>query len=221
MINEDSDRKLFAVIRETLYTPVVGDILDNFGHTKQFLPQKIRPLSPTMKIVGRAMPVLISDVYGVQEKPYGLLTEALDQLLPNEIYVASAAVQPVAMWGELLTAAAKYRGAVGALIDGYYRDTPQILEQDFPVFGWGSSGEDSSLRSVVQGFRTEIEIGGVKITPGDLIFGDIDGVLVIPREVEAEVIELALSKVGTENEILAQITAGMSATEAFSRYGIL
>jgi len=220
-MKKDTDQKLFELIREKLYTPAVGDILDSVGHAKQFLPHKIRPLDPAMKIVGRAMPVLVSDVYGVQQKPYGLLTEALDQLQPNEIYVASRTVQPVAMWGELLTAAAKYRGAAGAIMDGYYRDTPQILKQNFPLFGWGSSGEDSSLRASVRDFRTEIEIGGVKITPGDLIIGDIDGLLVVPREVEAEVIELALSKVGMENEILAEITLGMSATEAFSRYGIL
>jgi len=219
-MNENADGELFGLIRAKLYTPVVGDILDNFGFTKQFLPNSIRPMESNMKIVGRAMPVLVSDVYGVQEKPYGLLTEALDQLMPNEIYVASGVVQPVALWGELLTAVALKRGAVGALIDGFYRDTPQILEQDFPVFGWGTAGQDSSLRSVVRDFRTEIEIGGVKITPGDLIFGDIDGVLVVPREVEAEVIELALGKVSTENEIFVKISEGMSATAAFAKYGV-
>jgi len=220
-MNEQADRQLFGLIREKLYTPVLGDILDNFGFTKQFLPNNIRPMESNMKIVGRAMPVLVSDVYGAQEKPYGLLTEALDQLLPNEIYVASGVVQPVASWGELLTAVALQRGAVGALIDGFYRDTPQILGKNFPVFGWGPSGQDSRLRSVVSDFRTEIEIGGVRVSPGDLIFGDFDGVLVIPREVETEVIDLALGKVGTEREILTKISEGMSATDAFAKYGIL
>ena len=219
-MNEDADRELLRLVRQKLYTPVVGDILDKFGYTKQFLPNNIRPMESSMKIVGRAMPVLVSDAYGVQEKPYGLLTEALDQLMPNEIYVASGVVQPVASWGELLTAVALQRGAVGSLIDGFYRDTPQILGQDFPVFGRGPSGQDSSLRSVVRDFRTEIEIGGVKITPGDLLFGDFDGVLVIPREVEAEVIELALGKVSTEKEIFTKISEGMSATDAFAKYGV-
>jgi 4-hydroxy-4-methyl-2-oxoglutarate aldolase len=178
----DSDAELFELFRNELYTPVVGDILDEIGNYHQFLPQPIQPIRITDKIVGRAMPVLMSDVYGPQEHPFGKLTVALDQLEPNEIYVASGGAMRCAYWGEILTATAKKRGAVGAVIDGFYRDTQKVMEQNWPVFSRGRYAQDSSVRTQVVNYRCDIEIGGVWITPGDLIFGDMDGVLVIPKK---------------------------------------
>lgn len=216
-----ADDELFAVIKDRLYTPVVGDILDGLGRTRQFLPPAIRPLRPEMKIAGRAMPAVVSDVYGPQAKPFGLLTEALDQLEPGEVWVSTRIVQNVAMWGEILTTTAQQRGAVGAVVDGYHRDTRQVLARDFPVFSWGGYAQDSSVRTAVRDFRVAVEIGGVTVRPGDLIFGDMDGVLVVPQELEAEVIDAALTKASTENLVGRAIDEGMSATEAFARYGVL
>lgn len=212
---------LFEIVRAKLYTAVVGDILDTLGLTHQFLPPDIRPLRPEMKLAGRAMPVVISDVHGPQKKPFGYLTEALDQLEPGEVYIAPRIVQPVAVWGEILTATSQQRGAVGAVVDGFYRDTTQVLERDFPVFGWGTYAQDSSVRTVVADYRVPVRIGGVLVSPGDLLIGDIDGVLVVPQKVEAEVIEAALDKASTENTVCKAIDAGMSATEAFATYGVL
>ena len=110
---------------------------------------------------------------------------------------------------------------MGAVVDGYYRDTNQVLARDFPVFGWGCYAQDSSVRTIVSDYRVPVEIGGVKVNPGDLIIGDIDGVLVVPAEVEDEVIEAALEKAATENVVCKAIDAGMSATEAFARFGVL
>lgn len=216
-----TDAERFALMKETLYTPVVGDILDKLGYTHQFLPPEIRPMQPHMKLAGRAMPVVVSDVYGPQKKAFGYLTESLDQLEQGEIYISSRIVQPVAMWGEILTITSQNRGAVGAVVDGYHRDTPQILTRDFPVFSWGGYAQDSSVRTAVRDFRVPIEIGGVRVEPGDLIFGDVDGVLVIPKAVEDEVIEAAITKAATENVVGKAIDAGMSATEAFARFGVL
>jgi len=216
-----TDPELFEMIRTRLYTPVVGDILDSLGHTRQFLPPEIRPLRPEMKLVGRAMPCTTADVYGPQKKPFGYLTEALDQLEPGEVYLSTRIVQPVALWGEILTATSQQRGAVGAVVDGYFRDTPQVLKRDFPVFGWGSYAQDSSIRTAITDFRVPVQIGGVRVTPGDLIIGDMDGVLVVPQEVEAEVVEEALAKASTENQVCRAIDAGMGATEAFATYGVL
>jgi regulator of RNase E activity RraA len=129
-----SDSELFALICRELYTPVVGDILDDLGFTHQFLPQPIQPLREEMRLAGRAMPVVMIDVFGRQKKPFGLLTEALDQLQPGEIYLASGGEMRCAYWGEILTATAKKRGAVGAVINGFHRDTPKVLEQNWPVF---------------------------------------------------------------------------------------
>lgn len=217
----NSDSELIALCTRELYTPVVGDILDELGHTHQFLPQPIQPMREEMKLAGRAMPVLMIDVFGRQKKPFGQLTEALDQLRPGEIYLASGGEMRCAYWGELLTATARTRGAVGAVINGFHRDTPRVLEQDWPVFSRGRFAQDSSVRTQVVDYRCPIEVGPVSVQPGDFIFGDLDGVVVVPSEVEAEVIERALEKARGERLVRQEIEGGMSSTEAFKKYGIL
>ena len=216
-----SDTELFALVRRELYTPVVGDILDDLGFTHQFLPQPIQPLREEMTLAGRAMPVVLIDVVGTQKKPFGLLTEALDQLQPGEIYLASGGDMRCAYWGEILTATAKKRGAVGAVINGFHRDTPKVLEQNWPVFSRGRFAQDSGVRTQVVDFRCQIEIGQVTVQPGDLVFGDLDGVVIVPKKVEAEVVERALAKARGEKLVRKEIEAGMSSTAAFKKYGIL
>jgi regulator of RNase E activity RraA len=174
-----------------------------------------------MVIAGRAMPVLMIDVYGPQKKPFGLLTEALDQLEPGEVYIASGGEMRCAYWGELLTATAKKRGAVGAIVNGYHRDTPMVLEQNFPAFSRGRYAQDSSVRTQVANYRCPIEVGGVWIHPGDLVFADLDGVLIIPKELEEEVITKALEKARGEKVVRKAIEDGMSSTAVFERFGIL
>ncbi|MDR0719806.1 MAG: RraA family protein [Treponema sp.] len=221
MENSDSRAAWLETIKEKLYTPVVGDILDQLGYYRQFLPQAIHPLRDNMKIAGFAMPVLMIDVYGKQEKPFGLLTEALDQLEEHEIYIASGGGNRCAYWGELLTATARIRGAAGAVINGWHRDTPQILEQNWPVFSRGPYAQDSSVRTQVVNYRCPIEIGQAWINPGDLIFGDLDGVLIIPAAVCEKVIEKALEKAAGEKLVRGAIENGMSSTAAFNKYKIL
>ena len=221
MTHWQTDTELFELMKTRLYTPVVGDILDRLGFTHQFLPQPVQPMLPEMKLAGRAMPILMIDVYGPQKKPFGKLTEALDQLQPGEIYLASGGDMRCAYWGEILTATARMRGAVGAVINGYHRDTPRVLEQDWPVFSRGRFAQDSSVRTQVADFRCPIEIGQVSIEPGDLVFGDLDGVVTIPRRVEREVIAGALEKASGENLVRKEIENGMSSTAAFEKYGIL
>ncbi|WP_428937368.1 RraA family protein [Fontivita pretiosa] len=215
------DAQLFDLVRRELYTPVVGDILDDLGFMHQFLPPAIQPMREEMKLVGRAMPVLMIDVFGKQKQPFGKLTEALDQLQPGEVYLASGGQMRCAYWGEILTATAKKRGAVGAVINGYHRDTPKVLEQSWPVFSRGRFAQDSSVRTQVVDYRCPIEVGGVWIEPGDLVFADLDGVLIVPRKVEQQVIERALTKARGEKTVRKAIEAGMSSTEAFRKYGIL
>lgn len=223
----DADREsggadpLLAALREDLYTPVVGDILDELGYVHQFLPPGITPLLPGMRIAGRAMTVLMIDVFGPQRKPFGLLTEALDDLSRDEVYIATGGTGRCAYWGELLTATARTRGAVGAVVDGYHRDTPQVLEQDWPVFSRGAWAQDSSVRTQVVDFRCPVEIGGVRVADGDIVFGDRDGVLVIPSDVAETAIERALVKASAEKVVRNAIEGGMTATAAFEKYGVL
>lgn len=216
-----NQKELFELVKKELYTPVIGDIMDGMGYVHQFLPQGLSPIREDDVLVGYAMPVLMIDVYGPQEKPFGYLTEALDQLQEGEIYLASGGEMRCAYWGELLTATAKKRGAVGAVINGYYRDSRQVKEQNFPVFSRGKYAQDSSVRTQVANYRCPIEIGSVSVKPGDLIVGDQDGVLVIPKDIITEVIEKSLEKARGEKKVRKAIEDGMSATEAFATFGIL
>jgi regulator of RNase E activity RraA len=217
----NNEQEFLSLIRDELYTPVVGDILDALGRYHQFLPQPIHPAGEGMKIVGRAMPALMIDVYGPQKKPFGDLTEALDQLEPGEVWLCSGGEMRCAYWGELLTATARTRGAVGAVVNGFHRDTPKMLEQKWPVFSRGRFAQDSSVRTQVADFRCPIEVGGVSVNPGDLVFADIDGVLIVPQELEQQVIEQALVKARAENVVRREIENGMSSTAAFKKYGVL
>lgn len=215
------DNTRFQQIKDLLYTPVVGDVLDGLDCFHQFLPQPVQPMRESMKIVGRAMPVLMIDVHGEQKKPFGKLTEALDQLESGEVYLAGGGDMRCAYWGEILTATARMRGAVGAIVDGYHRDTPKVLEQDWPVFSRGRFAQDSRVRTQVADYRCAIEIGGVWVEPGDLVFGDLDGVVIIPRKHEDEVLKLAIEKATAENLVRKEIEGGMSSADAFSKYGVL
>ena len=226
MLEYSNDRELFEIVRENLYTAVVGDIMDKMGLLHQFLPQNIRPLKDDMFLVGRAMTVLESDIAKIQDenilsKPFGMMLEALDSLMEGEIYVCSGSSYHYALLGEIMTARAVYCKAAGSVLNGFLRDTNGILAQDFPVFSAGCYAQDQAPRGKVIGYRVPITFGDVVINPGDLMIGDIDGVLVVPRDKEKEIIEKAYEKATGEKYVAKAIKAGMSASEAFSRFGIM
>ena len=216
-----NDAELFALIKKYLYTPVVGDILDVYERFHQFLPQTIRPLAPEMKVVGRAMPVLMMDVYGTQKKPFGKMMEALDDIQEDEVYIASGTYHRCANWGEIMTAAAISNKSTGAVIYGYHRDTSKVLEQNFPVFSCGAYAQDSSPRMKVVDFRVPIEIEKVSITEGDIVFGDMDGVLIIPKALEKDIIIHALEKTLAEKTVRREIEKGKTVVATFNKYSIL
>lgn len=226
----ETDADLFKLIETELFTAVVGDVLDTMGLMNQFLPAGIKPVSEPMRLIGRAMPVLEADVFGVKsgsaanllmQKPFGLMFEALDDLKPGEIYVASGAAPRYALWGELMSTRARHLGARGALLNGFARDIDGIRALDFPTFSTGFYAQDQGPRGKVMDYRTAIEIDGIRISPGSLIFGDKEGVLVIPQEAEEEAIRLALEKARGEKKVADAIRGGMSACEAFETFGIM
>ena len=225
-----TDNELFALAKRELFTAVVGDVLDKQDLLHQFLPPEIRPLSPQMIVIGRAMPVLSGDVFqavaegsanSLSAKPFGLMLEALDDLKPNEIYVSTGSSPRNALWGELMSVRALKCGANGAVLNGYVRDTGKILALGYPTFCFGSYGQDSAPRYKVHDFRIPIEIGGVLIRPGDILFGDIDGVVVIPAAVETEVFTLAIEKARGEKTVRKALEEGVSAVAAFRTHGIM
>lgn len=212
---------IFSLLRERLSTAVVGDVLDKLGLLHQFLPPRIQPLRDDMVLAGRAMPVVEED--GADEgRPFGLMLEALDDLKPGEVYLAAGGSPSYAMWGELMSTRALKLGAAGAVLDGYSRDTAGILRLGFPVFSLGRYAQDQRPRGRVTEFRVPITIGQVRIAPGDIIFGDADGVVVIPQAAEREVVTLALEKVEKEDVVRTAIERdGAGVVEAFRRYGVM
>ena len=225
-----SDDELFAFMKDRLFTAAVGDILDSMGFMHQFLPPHIQPLRPDMVLAGRAMPVLEADYFALSDedgknelsrRPFGLMLHALDDLKRHEVYVASGGSPRYALWGELMSTRARHLGAAGAVVNGYSRDTKAILELGFPTFSIGRYAQDQGHRGKVVDFRVSIEIEGVRVAPGDVIFGDLDGVLVIPRIAEHEVFSRALEKVGTENLVKRAIQQGTPTVEAFEKFGVM
>lgn len=225
-----SDSELFALARTELFTAVVGDAMDKLGFYHQFLPPNIQPLREDMVVIGRAMPVLSVDVFTesvkgsankLMEKSFGLMLEALDDLKQGEIYVNTGSSPRNALWGELMSTRALKLGAAGAILNGYTRDTRGIFRLGFPTFSWGRYGQDSAPRYKVVDYRVPIEIGSVRINPGDILFGDIDGVLVVPRAAEDEIFEKAFEKARGENLVRKAIENGMGGVDAFEKFGIM
>jgi regulator of RNase E activity RraA len=225
-----NDDELYSLIRKELFTCVVGDVMDKIGLQHQFLPPQIRPLHPDMVLIGRAMPVLAVDVFEekvagahnkLMEKPFGLMLEALDDLKANEIYVNTGSSPRNALWGEMMSTRARVLGAAGAVLNGYSRDTKAVLKLNFPTFSWGSYAQDSAPRYKVVDFRIAIEIAAVRMRPGDFLFGDIDGVCVVPREASEEVFNKALEKARGEKLVRKALEEGSSAVAAFEKHGIM
>ncbi|MCH8289609.1 RraA family protein [Candidatus Poribacteria bacterium] len=218
----NNETELFEMMKEKLYAAVISDALDQVGYRNQTMHHDIRPLYMEAVAVGRAMPVLCVDVYEVPDQPYQMEIAAVDSLKPNDVLVCSTNYSTRnCFWGELLSTAARVRGARGAIVEGFIRDTKQITEMQFPVFMTGISPVDSSGRGDVIAYNVPIECGGVKVNPGDIVFGDYDGVVVIPKKVENKVIEAALEKVSGENRTRDELLKGSTLKEVYDKYGIL
>lgn len=223
-----TDTELFETLKTRLFTAVVGDVLDRMGCMRQFLPPEIRAIVPGTKLAGRAMPVLETDVHGDETgrgalagRPFGLMFEALDDLKQGEVYIASGASPTYALFGELMSTRATLLGAAGAVVNGYARDLDGIRANDFPLFCFGGYAQDQGPRGKVVDYRCAIEVGGVRVAPGDVIFGDDEGVLVIPADAAQDVVAGALEKVETENAVYEAIKGGMSTAEAFRTFGVM
>ena len=211
-------------IREKLFASVLSDCLDQIGLTRQALPSRVRPLDEALVMVGRARTAAFMEVYEVPpgSNPYELEIALIDSLKSDEIPVfACSNPARVAPWGELLSTAARTRGAAGALMDGCVRDIKAIKAMKFPVFHGGIAPLDSKGRGKIMALDVAIECGGVSVRSGDLVFGDADGVVVIPQAAEADVLALAFEKISGERNTLRDLQRGDSLADVFARYGIL
>jgi 4-hydroxy-4-methyl-2-oxoglutarate aldolase len=211
-------------IREKLFCALLSDVLDALGCMDQALPARIRPLDDASVMVGRARTAIFADIYEVTPNvnPYELEIAMIDSLNPDEIPVfACGATGRIAPWGELLSTASKARGAAGALMDGMVRDIKAIRTMGFPVFHGGIGPLDSKGRGKIVVLDVPIECAGVKVAPGDLIFGDADGVVVVPQALEAQVLEAAFEKLKGERNTLAELRAGAKLGDVYAKYGVL
>ena len=221
-MNWNNETELLDMMAEKLYAAVISDALDRAGYRNQAMRHDIRPLYREAVVVGRAMPVLSVDVYEISEDPYQMEIDAVDSLKPNDVLVCSTNYSTRnCFWGELLSTAARARGARGAIVEGFIRDTKRIVQMQFPVFMTGISPVDSNGRGDVLAYNVPIVCGGVKVNPGEIVFGDYDGVVVIPKAVEKEVIEAALEKVSGENRTRDELLKGLKLREVYEKYGIL
>jgi 4-hydroxy-4-methyl-2-oxoglutarate aldolase len=214
-----------ARAKEKLYTPVLSDVLDSFGHTAQAMGPTIRPLDDTVVLIGRARTgayMAVCDAGADGENPYELEIKLIDDIKPGEIPVLGCAGNlTIAPWGELLTTATKMRGGVGCVTDGLTRDVRFIREMKFPVFCGGIGPLDSRGRGKMLEIDRPMQCGGVRVRSGDIVFGDVDGVVVIPREIEEKVFDAAFKKVDGENRSRDELLKGRLLADVYATYGIL
>ncbi len=207
---------------KNLYTAVVSDSLDQLGVRNQAMREFLRPLYASCKVAGWARTISCSDLYHIPDDPYSIEIEAVDSLLPGEVAVVGTQKSVRnAPWGELLSTAAKARGARGAIIDGLVRDVQKIEELGFPVFATGVKPVDSMGRGCVTAYNVPVECGEVLVHAGDFVFADFDGVVVVPRAMVAEVIEMAADKVRREDSSRAELMNGAYLRDVFQKYGVL
>jgi regulator of RNase E activity RraA len=213
---------MFDTMRDKLKAAVISDILDRLGAREQAMRADIRPVYQGAIVIGRAYTVLTANIFQIIDDPYKREIEAVDSLKSNDIMVVCTNRSTrTCFWGELLSTAARARGARGIVIDGYTRDVAQIIAMQFPTFAAGMSVVDSAGRSIVVDHGCPVNCGDVLVNTGDIVFGDIDGVVVIPKELEKEVIPLALEKVGKEDLTRNELLKGAMLKDVYDKYGVL
>lgn len=222
----DSDQEIFSFIKNNLYVPAVGDILDSLGYRHQAMHPRLRPLLPDIRncgLVGRARTVRWMETdYVVEEDPYGGEIDVVDSLKPGDVIVHSTDYSgTIAPWGELMSTVSKRNGCVGCVCDSMIRDCVRIIDMGFPVYYTAIGTLDSKGRARVQAYDVPIRCGEVLVNSGDVIYGDYDGIVVIPTAVLNDVLTLALEKVGKENLTRDALIAGKSLREVYNTYHVL
>ncbi len=218
------DDRLFDMLAEKLYVAVISDILDGMGFRNQVLQPGVVPAQPdpSQVLVGRAATVLVGPQYEVVDQPYTSQIAAIDALKPGDVVVSGVGgMTNVAVWGELFSNAAKARGARGFLTDGCHRDTRMVLDLGFPVFSRGPRPVDISGRGTVTSIGRPVEVAGVLVHAGDVVFAEVDGVVIIPQNVAEETLSRAFEKVAKEDGAREDLRQGRLLSEVWSKYRVL
>lgn len=212
-------------LRRLLYTPVLSDVLDSVGLMHQALRPFVRPLDETLTLLGRVRTgrYAISVVGAADHNPYQLEMDLIDDLNPGEVPVLACGgpTDWIAPWGELLSTAARARGAAGCVTDGLVRDVGRIRAMRFPVFHGGISPLDTKGRAEMVEKDAPIDIAGVRVSPGDWVLGDVDGVVFVPADKADAVFRAALDKIAAEDTTRLELEAGESLHAVYARHGVL
>jgi 4-hydroxy-4-methyl-2-oxoglutarate aldolase len=211
-----------TLFRDKLNSSLLSDVLDGMGIRNQCMVQGIRPAYSGAVVVGRAHTMLMVDLHEPEQDTFKLQLEGIDSLKnDNLMVVASNGSTSAALWGELLSTAARCRGATGAVIDGLARDVRQIEDMKFPVFASGFRPISSKGRVGAIGYGCRIKCGGVYVEEGDLIVGDVDGVTVVPDTAIEEVVKGALERVSSEKKTRKELLTGLTLSEVYKKYGTI
>jgi 4-hydroxy-4-methyl-2-oxoglutarate aldolase len=218
-----TEQDLLAYLEQHAYAAVFSDVMDEMGYRSQAVSPDalIRPLSDTFVSAGRAV-TLLNALDTNEEEPYDLVIKCIDSLAPGSLLVTTANVRvTTGIMGELTATALRVKKCRGAIVDGYTRDARKIIAMGYPTFAWGSSPIDTTGRVRVVDYNIPITIGGVEITPGDLVFADLDGIMVIPKKAEKDILDGVLHRISTENTVRRELAEGKPMSEVWSRYGVL
>ena len=209
---------------ERLYTAVLSDLLDEIGCMGQVMTPRIRPLDESIKLCGRARTGQYEEVDGVEPdvNPYELEIRIIDDLQEGDVAVfACGNSDKIAPWGGLLSTATRARGGAGCVTDGFVRDVRDIRAMGLPVFHGGIAPLDSKGRGEIVAIDVPIVCDGVRVNSGDLVFGDTDGVVVVPRAVEADVLRRAINKINGERHSMRELEEGAFLRDVYAKYGVL
>ncbi len=205
-----------------LFTAVLQDVMDGMGVREQCMDPKVRPLLPGMRTWGEAVTIYLEEVSEVPKEPFQMEMELIDDTKPGQIIIAQCKAPKLsAFWGGLLSNAAVGHKVAGVICDGGVRDYEEIVELNFPVFSAGLTPYDSLGRMDGKRRNTPIICGGVKVSPGDLVFADVNGVVVVPKGIADKVIALAWEKVQGEDTVRQELRNGAGVVKTFKKYGIL
>jgi 4-hydroxy-4-methyl-2-oxoglutarate aldolase len=212
-------------LRRLLYASVLSDVLDSFGLMRQALKPFVRPLDEALVLFGRVRTgrYIPNDTVTPGHNPYALEMDLIDDLKPGEVPVLACGgpTDWIAPWGELLSTAARARGAAGCVTDGLVRDVARIRAMRYPVFHGGIGPLDTKGRAEMVAKDTAIDIAGVRVAPGDWVMGDVDGVVFIPADRAEAIFRTALDKIAAEDSTRAELEAGESLHAVYARHGVL
>jgi 4-hydroxy-4-methyl-2-oxoglutarate aldolase len=207
-----------------LFSALLSDSLDAAGCRDQAMSPRIRPLDDSLILCGRARTGQYVEVEGAEEgvNPYELEIAIVDDLKPGDVAVFSCGgSSKIAPWGSLLSTATRARGAAGCVTDGFVRDIKEIRGMTLPVFNGGIAPLDSKGRGHIVAIDVPVVCDGVKVSSGDLVFGDADGVVVVPQAIEARVLAIAFDKLKGEHNSMRELREGTLLRDVYAKYGVL